>query len=933
MITKNTRGSEWHRWDLHIHTPESGMANGFSNWDSYIKSLFTKAIEKEIAVIGVTDYFTIDGYKIIKEYLANDQKLASIFNNDKDFISKIHKIRVLPNIEFRLNKLVNNRRINYHIIFSDEISDSNIEENFLHEIDFIIENEPQDTACTRKLKRRNLEELGRRIKQQQPSFTGEDFNVGCSTALVDDGQIQQILKTHKDIFEGKYFIVIPVDEDLSKISWTSQEHMSRKSLYQQADMFFSSNKNTCEFGLGKKSDSISSFLSEFRSFKPCIHGSDAHCEENLFVPKENRFCWIKADPTFDGLKQIIYEPEQRVRIQEQKPEEKNDYQIIDSITFDNQDMGKQTIFLNQNLNTIIGGRSSGKSLLLGCLVKTIDSSKSPKADDPAYNRYVDSLCQNIKVNWRNDSTQSNKVIYYSQSQISASVRTDENGISGINDLIGRIVKSKAGLESTLNAYEEFKISNRSSINSLINDFCDLRNQVNEVNQKINDTGSYEGIKKEIIKIKEKITEIKSGMSGSHSPTEEELFNKQKENLEEKKRQLTQIDNDLIQIGNAKEKLTIPPISFLTVRLSENIQTLLQDKYTEIKQEFENKWHSFLDEIITSLNTKKENFSSEIESLSNSEIFIRGLKFESGNQVLVSLNKSLEDEQAKLHKIEGLYKEKEILTSRKSVLKAKVYEGFKEYEKKAEEISQKISIKRDGVEIKANHKFLKNDFFESVRDIFNKKNQNAKQIETLIQNQDYDNALIQPEVIFENIISEAIPLKRDFQQTLVNLFAHNYYKISYDVKYGNDYLNQMSEGKKAYIVLRLLLDFDENSSCPIIIDQPEDDLDNRAIYGDLVKYIREQKLKRQIILATHNPNVVIGADAELVIVANQHGCNSRNQDDIKFEYYANSIENSFVDSSCETILLSKGIREHICEILEGGEEAFKKREQIFHKRVS
>lgn len=933
MITKNTYGSEWRRWDLHIHTPESGMANGFSNWDSYIKSLFTKAIEKKIAVIGVTDYFTIDGYKKIKEYLADDQKLASLFGQDQELISKIHTIRILPNIEFRLNKLVNNRRINYHIIFSDEINENEIEENFLHEIDFIIENAPQDTPCIRKLKRRNIEDLGRKIKQQQTTFTGSDFNVGCSTVLVDDCQIQKILKSHKDIFEGKYFIVIPVDEDLSDISWTSQEHMSRKNLYQQADMFFSSNKKTRDFGLGIKSSSIPSFLSEFRSFKPCIHGSDAHNEEDLFIPKENRFCWIKADPTFDGLKQIIYEPEQRVRIQEQKPEEKNDYQIIDSITFNNQDMGKQTIFFNQNLNTIIGGRSSGKSLLLGCLVKTIDPSKTPKSEDSSYNRYVDSLCQDINVNWRNNSTQSNKIIYYSQSQISDSVRTDENGISGINDLIERIVKSKTGLESILNAYEEFKISNRSSINSLINDFCDLKNQINEVIQKIEDIGSLEGIKKEITKISDKITEIKSGMSGNLSSKEEETFNNQKKELDEKKKQIEQIENDLIQINNAKEKISFPSISFLTGKLSEKNKSILQDKYSEIKQEFEKQWNCFLDEILTSLNTEKSTLSLEIEKLTKNEVYIRGIKFESGNQVLVSQNEALEAEQTKLHKIECLQKEKEALTTRTSNLKKEIFDGFNQYKKKAEEISQKILIKKDEVEIKANHKFLKSDFFDSIRDIFNKKNQAAKQIETLIQNQDYTNPLIQPEIIFENIISEIIPLKKDFQQTLVNLFAQNYYKISYDVKHGNDYLNQMSEGKKAYIVLRLLLDFDENSSCPIIIDQPEDDLDNRAIYGDLVKYIREQKTKRQIILATHNPNVVIGADAELVIVANQHGCNSKNQNDVKFEYYANSIENSFIDSSCETILLSKGIREHICEILEGGEEAFKKREQIFHKRIS
>lgn len=85
---------------------------------------------------------------------------------------------------------------------------------------------------------------------------------------------------------------------------------------------------------------------------------------------------------------------------------------------------------------------------------------------------------------------------------------------------------------------------------------------------------------------------------------------------------------------------------------------------------------------------------------------------------------------------------------------------------------------------------------------------------------------------------------------------------------------MSEGKTAFVILRLLLDFSTNEY-PILIDQPEDDLDNRAIFGDLVTYLREKKIKRQIILVTHNPNIVVGGDAEEIIVANQQGIGSKN----------------------------------------------------------
>lgn len=276
----NTRGSEWRRWDLHVHTPESGMANGFSDWDSYVIALFNKALENKIAAIGITDYFTIDGYKKLKEeYLNNKGKMLELFKEETT-IEQIKQIKLFPNIEFRLDipvvKEKETARINYHVIFSDEISIKNIEENFLHEIYLVIENIPNDKSNKRKLTKSNIEDLGEKIKKEQPDFKGSHFNVGCSVAMVNDAQIMEILLSHKDIFEGKYVIVIPVDEDLSKIDWKSQGHMTRKILYQEANMFFSSNPKTRDFGLGKKSDSIEAFISEFKSLKPCIHGSDAH---------------------------------------------------------------------------------------------------------------------------------------------------------------------------------------------------------------------------------------------------------------------------------------------------------------------------------------------------------------------------------------------------------------------------------------------------------------------------------------------------------------------------------------------------------------------------------------------------------------------------------------------------------------------------------
>jgi len=139
---------------------------------------------------------------------------------------------------------------------------------------------------------------------------------------------------------------------------------------------------------------------------------------------------------------------------------------------------------------------------------------------------------------------------------------------------------------------------------------------------------------------------------------------------------------------------------------------------------------------------------------------------------------------------------------------------------------------------------------------------------------------------------------------------------------------MSQGKQSFVVLKLLLEFSDKT-CPILIDQPEDSLDNRAIYNELVEYLKDKKKHRQIIIVTHNPNVVVGADSEQIIVANQNDIKFKNSNGIKFEYVSGGIEHSRVKSKKDIpVLYSQGIRQHICEVLEGGNQAFQKREKKY-----
>ena len=96
-------------------------------------------------------------------------------------------------------------------------------------------------------------------------------------------------------------------------------------------------------------------------------------------------------------------------------------------------------------------------------------------------------------------------------------------------------------------------------------------------------------------------------------------------------------------------------------------------------------------------------------------------------------------------------------------------------------------------------------------------------------------------------------------------------------------------------------------------------------------MKKKKKHRQIIIVTHNPNLAVGADAEEVIVANQDGQErGRENKKYKFEYISGALENTFElqEAQEKAILFRKGIRQHVCEVLEGGKEAFQKREQKY-----
>lgn len=151
-----------------------------------------------------------------------------------------------------------------------------------------------------------------------------------------------------------------------------------------------------------------------------------------------------------------------------------------------------------------------------------------------------------------------------------------------------------------------------------------------------------------------------------------------------------------------------------------------------------------------------------------------------------------------------------------------------------------------------------------------------------------------------------------------LYGTDHINIQYAVNYDGIDIQKLSPGTRGIVLLLLYLSLDNSDTRPLIIDQPEENLDPKSIYDDLVSLFLAAKTSRQVIMVTHNANLVINTDADQIIVASSGPHASGGLPPIT--YVSGGLED-------------KKIREMVCEILEGGETAFKERARRLRVRLS
>jgi hypothetical protein len=386
MSSKYTKGSLWRRWDLHIHSPCSVLHNEFSGWENYSKAL--NEADQRICAIGITDYATIDGYKkVYREKIDN----GSLSNFDL----------IIPNIEFRILPYTKQGSgINIHILINVQDPDHIAKiEDALSRLTFEYNSVPYPCATN------GFINLGK-------TQVGNDAD---KKAAFKEGinQFKPDFQTFKKWYESEGWLN---DNSLIAVSNSSNDGVSglkhedgfkavRQQIYRFSDIVFSGNPNDRDYFLGKGTDSEQQLIETINGIKPCIHGSDAHNKDKLFNPDEDRYFWIKADPTFEGLRQILYEPEARVYIGKTIPDSRDENRIISTISIINSNGWFEDVELpvNDALVSIIGCKGSGKTALTDLIAYATCSWEDNK-DSFLFKANKEIIGTQITVNWKNGVT-------------------------------------------------------------------------------------------------------------------------------------------------------------------------------------------------------------------------------------------------------------------------------------------------------------------------------------------------------------------------------------------------------------------------------------------------------------------------------------------------------------------------------------------------
>lgn len=924
-------GSRWRRWDLHLHTPETLKEDNYTGttpeekWTGFCNDI--NASEAEISVVGITDYLLIDNYK----------KFLSLIEEGK--ITKKFDL-VLPNLELRLTPVTGDgRALNLHLL---------IDPAFVDQLDARIYSKLKLKSGTTEYSamRADLIRLGKTIDS---TYTDEvAYKEGARKFVIDFDTLKEVFDNDPDLHKHCLITVSNsstdgatgvTDHSTFFTSTVSDLDIKRQSIYKFVDAIFSATPSDKTYFLGKsQSDSRDVVIKKCGSLKPCIHGCDAHTNAKIFNPDQQRFCWIKANPTFEGLRQIIFEPEDRICIQELMPDDKELYRIIDKIQISDPFFTSVPIELNPNLNVIIGSRSSGKTTLLNTIAKAVDSNEFVLRNK---NANLSKEPPKANVIWldgaeSNDKTIQKGITYIPQNYINSLAEATEGNAPILAIAESALFENQDDISQQREVLNNKIESISRAINTDVYQLFVLRKQISDQKEKIKKIGDKKGIEEQIKKIDAEIAKLQKDLTKEEAALLTALRKSYGENsktIEALKFDAGILSEELVNLAEEGNIFVARDLDFKSTELSKEFVVFT----AKGQKEYVKSYKVFVTEKEVKLKVEIKRVEDE-----NAKILADNAVLIAKAQQNTSAEQKVKEKDAQDKKLVEISKAENALKSFEDSFGALLTKIMDSHKVRSEARNTFVAVAKgnlEGIEYSALVAVdtVKLDKFFADNINFHNSVDTRESLLLLdgyktADDQLNSSALVKNEnikTVIELILTDLLKTKSGVDiQKAVEGILDDFEFINYSLKYEDDQYHDMTPGKKSLVVLKLLVESSKDKY-PILIDQPEDDLDSRSISGEIVEFLRTKKKDRQIILVTHNANIAIKADAEEIIVANRHGQQHVNKDNVQFDYISGAIEDSFSDPDAEFTLNKMGIREHSCELLEGGEEAFENRRNKYN----
>ncbi len=962
---KLSRGSEWNKWDLHVHTPAS------YDWDTKCKQtnsdIIDAAANAGISAIAVTDHHTAESVDEMKE------------------LGKRKNVLVIPGVELRTDK--GNDKIHIIALFDPSVSGQTIYDNVLCPLGFSKDD----------------------VKKATDEQVYCSFKEACEKIHAQGGFVFLHAGNKSNGIEQ-------LDSDLKSLL--------KMDLASMVDIF--------EVNNIKSADSYKKIV--FPKIKrniPCIMTSDSIDRSKLTYTGGHSIeaigkmsTWIKAELSFNGLRQIISEPDDRVCLEEEPAKltdlRNNQTKYIDAIniipiTQQTPSWFNNDIPLNHELVAIIGKKGSGKSALVDIIalcgkshvptdhysflkpakfrksssnakkyaseLKWIDGADIPMnlADnvdtliDPERVKYlpqsfVEKICNEDGVSplFQNEI---NKVIFSyvppakrlstsslpdllkkKTESIEETISRIRHGIETKNNTIALLEDKKYG--SYKNKIEK-ELAEKNNEHESIKDPVNIKTPRGKLSQ--NDQEKLQKIESALILVDLDISKAKNEHVAVHNELafiervlgKIDLFEQNKTKiLQELSTEATVYNLDLskiIKISIKRESINVKKKSLeekqdaLEVKLDEDGDDPKKHLFAKKKQLESSK--EAVTKSFDEHNKKYQQFLTQKKFVNAQRACIMGLKGDKSLKTIMSLQEELLYLSGELSTdLQKLYLERNLLLnslfdaiSEKITLYKELYKpliDFIEKEKSEQAKSGNVLTFDAGIVFNKNafaDSFLscinqnKDGSFQSkdggnkqLKDILEKhplqKSKDALQfVEDILHSLHFDITKI-PEV--QNEVKRQLNQKHSLADIYNFLFKLNYLDVQFKILFNGKDLNEneFSPGEKGALLLIFYLLIDKDKT-PLIMDQPEENLDNESVYSLLVPYIKKAKRKRQIIIATHNPNLAVVCDADQIICASM----DKKKNEIRYE--SGGIENP-------------AINKKIVDILEGTMPAFTKRDEKY-----